>query len=83
MGSKPIQKSIFVDLLCKIWHKGLSPKNVIAGFRSTGIYPVNREKFPIDRFNARLLKRYNIWVELGKPEELATSVNTPKKISHQ
>lgn len=76
-------KSIFVDLLCSIWHEGLSLENSISGFKSTGICPVNRSKYPIKRFDPRLLKRYNHWVSAGKPqtvmEDMATSVNTPKK----
>ena len=79
-----ISKGTFVDLLSEVWHKGLSPNNIIAGFRATGIFPVDRSKYPNERFDARLVKRYNQWVELGKPvvimEDLANSVNTPKKL---
>ena len=32
-----IDKSEFVDLLCKIWHDRLKPENAISGFSSTGI----------------------------------------------
>ena len=77
----PIRKAKFVDMLGTIWYKGLSPENVKAGFRATGIWPSDRSKFPIERFDARLLKRYNAWVKCGKPE-LATSVNTPRKKSN-
>ena len=37
-----ISKSTFVDLLASVWYTGLSPENVKAGFRATGIYPVDR-----------------------------------------
>ena len=50
-----ISKSVFVDLLSEIWHKCLS-SNIISGFRASGIYPINREKYPQDRFDQRLLK---------------------------
>ena len=79
-----MRKSTFVDKLSEVWHKGLSPENIKSGFHATGIYPVDRSKFPTDRIDPRLLKRYNQWVALGKPddmmEDLATSVNTPKKL---
>lgn len=44
-GSK-LAKANFVNLLSKVWHEGLTPSNVISGFRTTGIYPVDREKYP-------------------------------------
>ena len=78
-----MKKSTFVNKLGEVWHKGLSPENVKAGFRATGIYPVDREKFPKDRLDRRLSKRYDQWAELGKPqdimEQLATSIHIPQK----
>ena len=78
-----MNKSTFVNKLGEVWHKGLSPENVKAGFRATGIYPVDREKSPKDRLDKRLSKRYDQWAELGKPqdimEQLATSIHTPQK----
>ena len=65
-------KSMFIDLLCKIWHKGLTPSNIISGFKRTGIYPL--EKFPIERLDARLLRRYTKWVEMGKPSDISRSI---------
>ena len=79
-----MRTATFVDKLCEVWHKGLSSENIKSRFRATGIYPVDRTKFPADRIDPRLLKRYNRWVGLGRPEnlmdELATSINTPQKI---
>ena len=55
----------------------------MSGFRATGNFPLNREKYPQDRFDQRLLKRYENWVRLGKPEDnmedLSTAVVTPTK----
>ena len=79
-----ISKSVFVDSLSDIWHKILSEKNIVAGFRATEIFPLNHENHPQDRFDQRLLKRYKNWVRLGKPEDimedLPTAV-TPRKTS--
>ena len=78
-----ISKSVFVDLLSEIWHNCLSSSNIISGFRATGIYPINREKYPQDRFDQRLLTRYKNWIDLGRPEvikeELSTAMNAPQK----
>ena len=78
-----VSKSVFVDVLSNIWHKNLSEKNITSGFRATGIFPLNHEKYPQDHFDQRLLKRYNNWVRLGKlediTEDLSTAVVTPTK----
>jgi hypothetical protein len=47
-----IGKSESVDLLCEVWHKGLTEANVCSGFRETGIFPVDRTKY-----SRQLLKR--------------------------
>ena len=69
---------------CDIWHQGLSPDNIKAGFKATGIYPVDSTKFPKDRLDKRLVKQYDLWVSLGKPndlmDEMAHSIATPQKV---
>lgn len=61
-------KSAFVDALCSIWHKGLTKDDLISGFRTSGIYPVDLSKYPTSHFNPRLLKKYKYWREKGKLE---------------
>ena len=63
--SEPIRKGIFVNKLCEVWHQGLSASNIKAGFECTGIFPIDRKKYPEHRYDARLLKRYNAWVAAG------------------
>ncbi|XP_046662934.1 MFS-type transporter clz9-like [Homalodisca vitripennis] len=53
-------KDEFVDMLCKVWNTGLTPKNVKTGFESTGIFPFDRTKYPIARLDAEKLSRYKI-----------------------
>ena len=83
-ASKGISKATFIDLLSGIWHKGLTPSNVIVGFTKTGIFPIERTKFAIERLDCRMVARYKRWVDLGKPEEMwedaALSVHTPQKM---
>ena len=54
---EPMKKAAFVNQLSDIWHKGLSPANAKAGFKATGIYPVDSGKFPKDRLDKRLVKK--------------------------
>ena len=84
MGPRePISKPIFVDLLAKVWHKGLTPENVRSVFRTTVIWPVDKGKYPVERLDQRLIKRYNYWIQLGRPddmyEEFATAAQMPSK----
>lgn len=78
-----ISKSNFVDLLSKVWHKGLNPENVRWAFRVTIVWLVNVEKYNTEHFDPRLLKRYHYWIELGRPDDLyeqfALSAQTPQK----
>ena len=55
-------KSEFVDLICEIWHEALKSDNIISGFRTTGIFPFNRDQYPISRLDPVKFKRY---LELG------------------
>ena len=82
-GSK-LTKANFVNLLSKLWHEGLKPSNVVSAFRTTGIFPVEREKYKKSSLDPTLFMRFENWVQLGKPEDimegLASAVNTPKKV---
>ena len=41
-----ISKLNFSPLFAKAWLKGLTPANIMAGFKKCGIYPFNREAIP-------------------------------------
>ena len=58
-----LAKSAFVDVLCGIWHKGLTKDNLVSSFRTSGIYRVDPSKYPISHFDPRLLKKYEGWRE--------------------
>ena len=61
-----LTKAKFADLLGKVWAKGLSPANIKAGFRATGIMPLDRTKYHTDRLDPIKLITYNKWVEEGR-----------------
>ena len=75
-----ISKSTFVDLLSQVWYKGLSETNIISGFRATGIFPTNRDKYNIKCFDQQLYNHYNHWIELGIPENFNAENEISKEI---
>ena len=50
-GRQNLRKDLFVKLLCSVWNKGLSKENVIAGFKATGIHPVDSTKYKVTRLD--------------------------------
>ena len=58
-----------MNKLGEMWYQGLTPENVRAEFEATGVFPVNKEKFPTSRFDERLMSRYKNWVKAGKPKD--------------
>ena len=42
---KKVDKAEFVNLISSIWHISMKKSNVIAGFETTGIWPLNKEKY--------------------------------------
>ena len=41
-----LTKPEFWEVLCPAWNSAMVPKNIISGFRKTGIYPHNPEAIP-------------------------------------
>lgn len=58
LNNRQLTKSEFVDLVCQVWHQGISVNNICAGFRSCGIFPVDRTKYPLARFDPIKLEKY-------------------------
>ncbi|KAJ8918210.1 hypothetical protein NQ315_014078 [Exocentrus adspersus] len=48
----------FAELLGEAWSKGMTKENIISGFQTTGIFPVDPKKFSEDNFSPGALKRY-------------------------
>ena len=53
-----IRPSDFVNMVSEMWH------DAVSGFECTGIYHVDRSKYPLDKC---LLNKYDEWVKAGKP----------------
>lgn len=41
-----------------MWHNGIKPQSVINGFTATGIYPPDRNQYPLNRLDSEKLERY-------------------------
>ena len=65
---EPLRKAGFVNMLCRVWKQGLSIDNIKAGFRATGIVPIDKSKYNIDRLDPIKLETYKKWVDNGKPQ---------------
>ena len=74
-ASVQISKSEFVDTIGKVWFQGLSEDNVKAGFRATGIVPLDPSKYSIDRLNKAKMITYRNWQKLGKCELYVYSIS--------
>ena len=46
----------FHTLLSKAWHDSFNSSKVLGGFRTTGIFPLDREKYQKSRLDPSLLK---------------------------
>ena len=68
-GNSPLRKATFVDMLCKIWKKGLSGKNIKAGFSATGIFPMDAGKYKISQLDKVKLRSYQLWKDAACPTD--------------
>lgn len=57
-GCGRLSKEKFTELLGITWQESMVPNNIISGFKNTGVYPVNREKFPQSEFTPEDLAKY-------------------------
>ncbi|KAJ8881972.1 hypothetical protein PR048_018460 [Dryococelus australis] len=62
-NQRKMTKSEFVSVLFRVWDTGMKPENVRVGFMSTGLYPMNRDKYPVDRFDPEKYQRHNDCVQ--------------------
>lgn len=58
LNQRKLSKSEFCDLLCEIWDEGISQQVIKSAFASTGIYPCNKDKYPVHRLDPEKMQRY-------------------------
>ena len=49
-GGRPIRKDEFFSVFNVAWQKAMTPENIKAGFKRTGLWPVNKDVFPKEMF---------------------------------
>lgn len=59
-GATRISKASFTELVDELWQTSLTPENIKSGFKSTGIYPLDRTKYPEKRFCSQMLASYKL-----------------------
>nr|XP_023014653.1 uncharacterized protein LOC111504352 [Leptinotarsa decemlineata] len=57
-SSGRLSKQKFVELLAEVWRDGMTAANIISGFETTGIFPINSAMFPEEFFDPIKLKKY-------------------------
>ncbi|KAG5884042.1 hypothetical protein JTB14_020452 [Gonioctena quinquepunctata] len=57
-GAGRLKKNEFTELLAEVWKEAFTERNIFCGLVTTGIFPVNAEKFPENEFNPTDLKRF-------------------------
>lgn len=67
-GHRQISKSEFVDQLCVAWKNSLTTSNIQAGFASTGVYPPDPSKYPIELFHKKTLMNYQSKSGITQPQ---------------
>lgn len=58
LNQRKLTKSEFSNLICQIWHNGLTDQVIKSSFEKTGVYPCNKERYPMHRLNPQKLKKY-------------------------
>lgn len=71
-----VTKCKFSELLGKAWELGMKPQNIKKGFLTTGIYPVDKTKFPVDDFNPSALRRYMAEKQQTTDSQQLTDIQT-------
>lgn len=72
-GTGRLSKSDFVKMLGEVWSDTFKQSNIICGFRSCRIFPVDETKFPRDAFKKEDLEAYL--------QRHTNSTETPKQLT--
>ena len=62
--TKKVEKAEFVNLISSFWHIGTKERNVLAGLETTGIWPLNKEKYDKSILTFVFLKSIRNWWSL-------------------
>ena len=72
---RAVTRYTFSELFSQAWMQSMNMRNIISGFRCTGIYPVDRSKLmPQDEANASLCGENRVYVPFLSPSRRKTAV---------
>lgn len=57
-GAGRLTKGLFSEMLGKLWNNAMNPSNIISGFSTTGLFPFDKYKFPVNEFDPVDLEEY-------------------------
>lgn len=74
--SERLHKHMFMRLLGRVWSKSFKKDHLESGFKTTGLFPLNRKMFPEEEFDPNSLNRYKHRQNGGVPDaqEQATTI---------
>ena len=67
-GCGRLPKNKFVELLGTTWQESMKSRNIISGFLTTGVYPVDPTRFPRDEFNINDLEKYEEFCNISQQQ---------------
>lgn len=79
-GSGRLPKNIFFELLFSTWTESNLAKNILSGFKSTGIYPVDSTMFPEKEFSIEDLEIYRNSLQNLRKIQYANKAATVKSL---
>lgn len=84
-GTGRLSRAQFSELLHEVYIESLKSENIISGFTTTGMYPVDPSKFPKHLFQGEDLALYANLLNNNKPEKPANCDrhHTEKEINEQ
>ena len=72
---RAVTRYTFSELFSQAWMQSMNMRNIISGFRCTGIYPVDRSKLiPPDEANTSLCGDNRVYVPILSPSRRKTAV---------
>lgn len=77
--SRVVTRFQFSKLFSEAWHKGMTMLNVVAGFRVTGVYPLNRDALKPKKCKSSLLEDTGLkYIPMLTPRPCRDDHSTPK-----
>lgn len=84
IGSAMLSRELFGEYLGTVWTQGMKPENIKKGFSSTGIFPLDSEKFDKTLFRSRDLDIYKYKKSQSKNQSvLGINVQPPTSTGEQ